>query len=147
MNAALQLIKGLPDDQEWLYGLFRSTMKQYIASAWGWDEQFQKESFNTSLSAANFRILTEFDTKIGGYHLSEKSDHIMLDMILVEPGRQRQGHGLFMMETIQQEARARKKPIQLSVLKTNPAIAFHKACGYITTETDSHSVKMQWHDY
>ena len=65
MNAPLQLVKGMPSDQEWLYSLFRSTMQQHIAIAWGWDEQFQKESFNTSLSAVNFKILTELGTKIG----------------------------------------------------------------------------------
>ena len=146
INAPLQLVKGMPSDQEWLYSLFRSTMQQHIAIAWGWDEQFQKESFNTSLSAVNFKILTELGTKIGGFHLSDKLDHIVLDMILVEPSMQRKGYGLFMMEAIKQESRAQKKPIRLSVLKSNPAIEFHKACGYGTTDSDSQSIKMQWQD-
>ncbi len=144
MNAPLQLIKGTPSDQDWLYSLFRSTMQQHITIAWGWDEQFQKESFNTSLPAANFKILTEKDKKIGGFYLSDKSDHIVLDMILVEPSLQRKGYGLFMMEAIKQESKSKKKPIRLSVLKSNPAIEFHKACGYATTDSDSQSVKMQW---
>ena len=145
MNASLQLVKGEPGDQEWLYRLFRSTMQEHIANAWGWDEQFQKESFNTSLPASNFQILTEFDNKIGGFHLSGKKDHILLDMILVEPNQQRRGHGRYMMDRIKQEANEQKKPIRLSVLKSNPAIEFHKACGYVTTESDFQSIKMQWH--
>jgi GNAT superfamily N-acetyltransferase len=145
MHASLQLIKGTPADQDWLYSLFRSTMQQHIASAWGWDEQFQKESFNTSLPASNFKLVTERDTKIGGFHLSEKSDHLILDMILVEPSRQRKGYGLFMMDHIKQAAIANGKPIRLSVLKSNLAIEFHKACGYVTTDSDSKSIKMQWH--
>lgn len=147
MNATLQLVKGTPADQDWLYSLFRSTMKQHIESAWGWDEQFQKESFNTSLPASGFKILTELGTKIGGFHLSNKSDHLVLDMILVEPSLQRKGYGRAMMESIKGEAKAQKKPIRLSVLKSNPAIKFHKACGYLTTDSDSQSVKMLWlHD-
>ena len=146
MNSALKLKKGAAADQDWLYLLFRSTMQQHIANAWGWDERFQKESFNTSLPAANFQILTEFDTKVGGFHLSDKSDHIALDMILVEPLFQRKGYGFFMMESIKKQASASKKPIKLSVLKTNPAIEFHKACGYVIIDSDSQSIKMQWQD-
>jgi ribosomal protein S18 acetylase RimI-like enzyme len=144
MTASPQLIKGTAADQDWLYSLFRATMRQYIADAWGWDEQFQKESFNTSLPASGFKILTERGTKLGGFHLSEKSDHLVLDMILVEPAQQRKGYGLLMMDHIKQMAIASEKPIRLSVLKSNLAIEFHKACGYVTTDSDSESIKMQW---
>ncbi len=144
MNTSMQFIGGTALDQEWLYSLFRTTMQKHIESAWGWDEPLQRISFNTSLPATHFKILLEDEIRIGGYHITTNSDHIVLDMILVEPQQQRKGYGQVMMEQIKREAFSKRRPIRLSVLSSNPAIEFHKSMGFEITNTDSKSVKMEW---
>jgi len=144
MNRSMQLRRGVTEDQDWLFNLFRLTMQNYIDKAWGWDELLQREGFITSLPARNFQILLCEEQRVGSFHLTEKEDHILLDMILVEPDRQRQGFGRHMMAHIKQKSSARGRPLRLSVLKTNPAVQFHLASGFQQTEEDAHSYRMTW---
>lgn len=144
MTADIQIRRGVTDDQDWLFELFRRTMQNYIDKAWGWDELLQREGFITSLPARNFQVLLYKQQRAGSYHLTEKSDHLILDMILVAPEYQRQGLGSFLMQRVQAKSRDSNKPVQLSVLKTNPAVQFHLASGFKLIDEDSHSARMLW---
>lgn len=144
MTQELQLRKGAVDDQDWLFDLFRLTMQNYIDKAWGWDELLQREGFITSLPVRNFQILLCDDQRVGSYHLTHRKDHLLLDMILVAPERQREGFGRYLMERIKENSRTRGLPVRLSVLKTNPAVQFHLASGFQLVEEDPHSFRMAW---
>lgn len=146
MTEKLEIRRGELEDQDWLFELFRSTMQNYIDVAWGWDELLQHEGFNTSLPAKNFRVLLSNGTRVGSYHCSEKPGYLLLDMILVDPAQQRRGYGRNMMDRVKEKSRLTHKPIHLSVLKTNPAVAFHMACGFEQIESDRHSLRMFWSD-
>jgi len=136
--------RGTIEDEDWLFELFRSTMQNFIDTAWGWDELLQREGFVTTLPAKQFQILEHEGSAIASYHLSDKGDHFILDMILVVPEVQRRGHGTRMLEQIKAISRNENKPVQLSVLKTNPAVAFHEQAGFRQIQTDEHSIRMQW---
>ncbi|MEX0965171.1 MAG: GNAT family N-acetyltransferase [Pseudohongiellaceae bacterium] len=141
---ALLMRRGSSQDEDWLFELFRATMQNYIDKAWGWDELFQREGFVTTLPAKQFQILESEGQAIASYHLSEKSEHLYLDMILVVPQKQRQGYGSRMLEQIKMQSRAQNKPIELSVLKTNPAVTFHAQAGFHLIHEDEHSCRMRW---
>lgn len=144
MSQKMKLRRGVIEDQDWLFDLFRTTMQDYIDIAWGWDELLQREGFTTSLPAKNFEILLCDGNRVGSYHLSEKPGYLLLDMILVAPGQQRSGYGTQMMDRVKARSRTTSKPIHLSVLKTNPAVAFHTAAGFEQIEEDRHSIRMIW---
>jgi len=144
MDQEMQLRRGDIDDQDWLFDLFRLTMQNYIDKAWGWDELLQREGFITSLPARNFQILLSANERVGSFHLTEKADHILLDMILVVPSRQRQGFGRYMMQHAKQKSLSSGRPLRLSVLKTNPAVHFHRAAGFPQIGEDAHSYQMAW---
>lgn len=135
---------GKASDEIWMFDLFRRTMQHYIEAAWGWDEQLQREGFLTSLPIRQFQLLESREQLMGGFHLSEKPDHFILDMILVEPAHQRQGWGTLMAAEIKRTAKRNRKPVRLSVLKTNPAVDFHYKLGFEEIEQDEHSIKMLW---
>ncbi len=119
-------------------------MRDYIDAAWGWEELLQKQGFITSLPAKDFSVLEVEGTPLGCIHISQKQDHLLVDMILVEPDFQRQGYGAELMLLAQNEAAQKKLPLHLSVLKTNPAVAFHVECGFSILEEDEHSYRMHW---
>ena len=146
MTRDIHLRRGEIADQDWLFDLFRRTMQNYIDKAWGWDELLQYQGFITSLPARNFQILIFEGERVGSFHLTDKPDHLLLDMILVVPARQRQGFGSFLMDCIKERSRHNAKPVHLSVLKTNPAVQFHRACGFTVLEEDTHSFRMAWPD-
>lgn len=143
-DLGMQIRRGSSADEDWLFTLFRNTMRHYIDSAWGWDELLQREGFATTLPARDFQILFSAGRPVACYHLKEKSDHLLLEMIMVEPAEQRKGFGHTMMAQIKTQARRQDKSICLSVLKTNPALRFHLAEGFETAEEDEHSLKMRW---
>lgn len=144
MTRDIHLRRGEIADQDWLFDLFRRTMQNYIDKAWGWDELLQYQGFITSLPARNFQVLISEGERVGSFHLTDKPDHLLLDMILVVPARQRQGFGSFLMDCIKERSRHSAKPVRLSVLKTNPAVQFHLACGFTVHEEDTHSFHMAW---
>ena len=136
--------RGSEKDEQWLFNLFKATMRDFIDAAWGWEELFQKEGFVTSLPAKNFQILEYEGAAIGCFHITAKEDHLVLDMILVAPEFQRQGFGSQLIALAFSDARKSGQPIRLSVIKTNPAVAFHKAHGFEVVEEDEHCYRMQW---
>ncbi len=144
MDQELSFRKGAVEDQDWLFDLFRRSMQNYIDKAWGWDELLQREGFITSLPVRNFQILLCNNERVGSYHLTQKKDHLLLDMILVVPERQREGFGRYLMERVKEYSKDRELPIRLSVLKTNPAVQFHLASGFTLVEEDPHSFRMAW---
>ena len=135
---------GTTNDEEWMFALFKRTMQHYIESAFGWDELLQKESFITALPIKQFQILALDNNPIGAYTISAKPDHLVLDMILVEPEFQGQGWGKSLLNRVKTESLKLNKPVQLSVLKSNPAIDFHLKEGFERFDSDSHSIKMLW---
>lgn len=139
-----QLRRGETNDENWLFELFKTTMQDYIDAAWGWEEMLQKEGFLTSLPARNFMVLHQENNSIGCIYLSEREDHFVLDMILVAPQWQRQGHGQRLIEWAKSRARENNQTIKLSVIRTNPAVEFHRINGFEIIDTDEHSLKMAW---
>ena len=93
MPEKVEFRNGNSQDQEWMFQLFRRTMRHYIETAWGWDETLQKESFIATLPIKQFLIITLDDVPIGGYHLSEKSDHMVFYCRLPQPAGLRRGEG------------------------------------------------------
>lgn len=135
---------GDASDESWLFNLFKTTMRDYIDAAWGWEELLQKEGFTTTLPAKNFSILENAEHPIGCIHISRKDEYLLVDMILVEPEYQQQGYGVELMRLAQKQAQDEELPLCLSVLKTNPAVNFHLKVGFKIKEEDEHSLRMEW---
>ena len=135
--------RGESRDEAWLFQLFKKTMQDQIDAAWGWEELLQKEGFTTSLRSRDFTILELGGLPVACMHLSNKPDHYYLDMILVEPSFQRRGIGSQLFTIARERAAKAGLSIQLSVLKTSPAVAFHKHLGFVVTAEDEHSFKMR----
>ncbi len=140
----LLMRRGSQQDEDWLFELFRTTMQNYIDKAWGWDELLQREGFVTTLPAKQFQILESNGQAIASFHLSENREHYLLDIILVVPSHPRRGHGSRMLDLMKETSRTTGKPIELSVLKANPAIEFHTRSGFQQIREDEHSVRMRW---
>ncbi|MFM1896458.1 MAG: hypothetical protein RLZZ385_1532 [Pseudomonadota bacterium] len=142
--ATLRLRKGAPHDDEWLFELFRDTMRDYIHQAWGWDEIFQREAFSTNLPGKHFHILEVDQRKTGAYSVFRKPDHLWLELILIEPAQQRAGHGSFLLETVKQQALRDRLPLKLTCLKCNPAAEFYRKREFVTTHDDPKRFHMEW---
>lgn len=143
----LHFRKAQPRDMNWAYRIFKSGMQSYITRTWGWNELFQEHSFFVNLPAASFviaSVATPADKRvdIGGYCLKQKTDHLYLEMLLVDPAWQRKGFGSAIMAEVMRQANTLKKPVRLSVLKINPASQFYQRLGFTVEFEDDIRYRM-----
>jgi len=138
--------KASQSDMGWAYETFRTTMKSYIEDTWGWDELFQQVGFAENLPSSSFTIAALNSVTIGTYSLTEKPDHLWLEILLILPDYQKQGLGTRILHTIQTEASLKQKPLRLSVLKVNPAREFYRRLGFEISGEDTWSYKLSWND-
>lgn len=132
----LQIRQANNDDAEWIYQLYRLTMKSYIEATWEWDEKVQSDGINTQLGIENFTVFSASDEIAGCYCLKDKGDHLWLHLILVKPHWQDQGVGRAAMEHIQSLAGDKDKPLRFRALKINPAAEFYRHIGYSQYDED-----------
>lgn len=140
----IRLRKGSSADNDWLFDLFRQTMREYIDQVWGWNEMFQREAFLTHLPGKAFQILELDGAKVGGYQLKDKSDHLWLEMILLYPALQRQGYGSLMLEQMKRDAVRAGLPLRLACLRCNPAWEFYQKQEFRIYDEDVNSFMMVW---
>lgn len=131
-------------DMDWLYDMFRTTMRQYIEATWGWDELFQHHGFHDNLPPSSFTVAMVNNVDAGACSVLQKRDCLWVEMVIVAPPYQRQGLGAALIQLAQQRARASEQPLRLSVLKVNPARQFYDRLGFRATEEDRWSLKMEW---
>lgn len=135
---------GRTSDRDWLYSLYSRTMRPYVEQVWGWDEDLQSRSFDEQLGAVSFRVVSVDGIGVGGYCLKRKDDEFWLDMILVEPTRQKDGIGRKLMELIHGQAKADNLPVRLCSMKINPATKFYRHLGYTEYKNDANLSYLEW---
>lgn len=140
-----QLINGKSSYRDWLYDLYKRTMKPSIEATWGWDEEFQSNGFNKNLKPTDWKIIKNDIEEIGGFVLSENNDHLWLEMIIIKPEYQHKGIGRSALVYMQSIAKEKSLPLRLSVIKANPVKPFYLKLGFTQYEEDYSFYKMQWH--
>ena len=75
------------------------------------------------------RIIVAGDTDIGCVTTLSRSDHLWVDQLYVAPAFQRKGIGSKVLRMVLAEAETAGLPVRLSVLATNPALAFYRSHG------------------
>lgn len=121
---------------DWAYQIFKRVMQSYIKKTWGWNELFQRHSFQENLPASGFTIISLSGVDIGGYCLKNKPDHLYLEMLLIDSEWQRKGYGTQVIQQLLLQAQAEGLPIKLSVLKNNPAFEFYQTLGFVVENED-----------
>ena len=136
------------EDHEWAYRIFRMCMEHYIRQTWGWDEVFQRQGFMENIAEAGFTMARYQGNDVGGYCLKERTDHLHLDIVLIDPRHQNRGLGTQIMRDLMQLSRHRGMPLQLHVLKTNTAaFRLYRKLGFEVFDEDTERHAMRWRDH
>lgn len=143
-DGILQYRKAEIEEMDWAYRLFKLNLQQFIADTWGWNEIFQRHSFMANLPASSFIIASLDAEDIGGYCLMHKTDHLILEMLLLAPQHQGKGFGSRMMQQVLEQSAQQNIPVMLSVLKNNPAHQFYRKLGFDVYAEDSFRYKMRF---
>jgi GNAT superfamily N-acetyltransferase len=122
------------EDYAFLHKLNRLAYEDLVKRQFGkWDDNSQKERFNSKLQHATFRIVELSERPIAAVWSSEHDDHIYLHELLVLPEFQNQGVGSQILHWEFDQAEAVRKPIRLHTLALNRSQVFFKRHGFIET--------------
>jgi len=124
-------------------------MRAYVEPLWGWNELQQDTLALEFLNhhKAIHEIALVLETPIGYLSYQNKAEALLLNKLHLHPDHQRQGHGRQIMLRLIQLAHASCKPIELSVLTTNPrARQFYERQGFVAVEATPQKVYMRRSD-
>lgn len=135
----IKLREATPLDYEFLYELHRESLKEYIDQTWGWDEAWQQAHFQENFDLSGKKIIECEGVRIGCIAVLDEGDHIFFSYIALKTAYQRQGIGTQLIEDVLASAAERKIPVNLKVLRMNPARALYERLGFkVTSTTDTH---------
>ena len=126
-------------DYDFIYKVKTTTLREYIAQTWGWNEADQQARFGALFDPAQWQVVQLDGRDIGVLCLEREEGGLFLANIEILPPFQNRGIGTRIIEDILASARRDCLPVRLQVLKVNPARRLYERLGFVVTgETDTH---------
>lgn len=133
----------IENDREFLFELRRITMREYVASTWGWDEAWQRRDFDARFNPAVQQVILAEEVPIGFVHVERKNNEILIADMQVVPSYQGRGIGTDVIRGILSEAKLSRLPVALQVLKVNErAVRLYGRLGFRVTREEPPNIHM-----
>jgi GNAT superfamily N-acetyltransferase len=133
-------------DRDFCIRVHHLAMRTYVEPLWGWDEARQDRLALEEIADrhAIHEIALVSATPIGYLSYQDLPDVLFLDTLFLHPDHQGRGRGSEIMARLIALAHSRGKPIELSVLTTNPrARAFYARLGFAAVAATAERVRMR----
>jgi ribosomal protein S18 acetylase RimI-like enzyme len=125
-------------DYDFIYGVARTTMHDYVARIWGWDEAFQSARFQEMFIADEWQLVTVDKRQAGCLNVQFRPLEIFLANIYLLPDYQRRGIGSSIIRNLLQIGVETGLPIRLNVLTSNhDAYRLYVRLGFHVVEESS----------
>lgn len=119
-----------PGDEPYLHWLEEACMRDYAVALWGsW-----RPRPADALILDEHRLIVADGEDAGCVSVTLRADHLWVNKLYVAPAYQKRGYGAFALRQVLGEAAAIGPPLRLSVLTTNPAVAFYRREGLVIYE-------------
>ena len=133
----LDFRQAAPGDSEWLFDTYRRTMKGFVTSAYGWDEDLQKAGFAKSLRQGSCQIVTWEHTRCGFVHWEVEPDLVWLRMLCIVPEMQNKSIGSATIAKVMTLSSYLQKQLYLNVFVCNrTAYDWYRRIGFVEIEND-----------
>jgi len=135
------LLPAVPEDIDFLYGLNRATLREYVVETWGrWDERWQEERYRQHFQPASCKIIVQEGHDVGVLASRKTETELVIVSIQLLPQHQGRGIGTSLIDVLFKEARDEGKRMTLQVLNVNDrARQLYERLGFSTVEeTDTH---------
>jgi ribosomal protein S18 acetylase RimI-like enzyme len=135
----ISLRQATQNDHDFLYGLVKTTMREYVEPIWGWDEEWQRAYFQEHFDPTQDQIIVLGGQDIGAISVEIRPEEHFLARLYLLPAYQRYGIGTHLVRSILDKAFAKGLTVTLQVLKGNPAKRLYERLGFAETEeTETH---------
>ncbi|MFM0082390.1 GNAT family N-acetyltransferase [Paraburkholderia sediminicola] len=127
----------VPGDSEWLFDTYRRTMKGFVTSAYGWDDDLQQAGFAKSLRQGSCQIVTWEGGRCGFVHWDVEPDLVWLRMLCIVPEMQNKSIGSAAIAKVMSLSSYLQKPLYLNVFICNrAAYDWYSRIGFVEIEND-----------
>jgi|SRR3989338_3702362 len=125
--------KSTNEDFDFVFELNKTNMRKYVEEIRGWNDKAEREDMKKKFTGGLDQIIQIDGKDAGVLRVLEDEKSTMLDHIELLPEFQNMGIG----KKIIKDLISKNKPVNLQVLKQNPAVRLYKELGFkITGETD-----------
>jgi SAM-dependent methyltransferase/ribosomal protein S18 acetylase RimI-like enzyme len=131
-------------DREFLFSLFRTTMREVIEQTWGWDEERQRADFDRRFEASSVWVVESGRRAAGTVWLEWKPDAVYVHELQIVPELQGQGIGTAVLEQVIAQGGQKALPVTLSVVRANPrAKRLYERMGFEVTGVEPPFIRMR----
>ncbi|HEX9275697.1 MAG TPA: GNAT family N-acetyltransferase [Casimicrobiaceae bacterium] len=134
------------EDEDFLFALHRSAMRDYVEATWGWDEGWQRQHFTTTYAPAQHAVIVRrgpVPRDIGRISLTRHWRKIFLRDIELVAAERNRGIGTAVIRALLELAKADGRAVELLVLKCNPAQRLYARLGFTVVADDGARLTMR----
>ena len=139
----IALREARPVDYGFARQLYRTTMRDRIEAAFGWDEYRQDMSFAQQFVLREVRVITLEGKDIGWIQTRAEGPVLNLFQFYIAPEFQNRGIGTLVLKRLMGEAKRRGKVIALSAMKGSPVIRLYQRHGFRSLHADAYKIYMR----
>ena len=137
LKEAVALRPGSVQDVDFAFRLYRDTMREYSAAYVLWDDAKQEANLAEQLRASDVSIITFHGSDVGWLALQENERSLFLGHFYIQSRFQRRGIGTELLRRLLDGAAAKRKSVELAVLKNNPARGLYGRVGFVVVGEDA----------
>nr|WP_290223303.1 GNAT family N-acetyltransferase [Trichocoleus desertorum] len=124
-------------DFDFLNKMHAACLREHVERIYPWNPDLFGETFNPRL----IQIILANQIEIGMFQLLQREGELYLSNLLILPRFQNCGLGTLILKNVLEQGQALNLPVQLQVLKQNPAKRLYDRLGFISLEeTKTHYI-------
>ncbi|SKD04471.1 GNAT family N-acetyltransferase [Paraburkholderia hospita] len=141
----LNFRQAVSSDLEWLFDMYKRTMRVLVSQVIGWDEDSQRAGFAKSVRQGACQIVRYEGKRCGFVHWEVEPDLVWLRMLCIVPDMQHKSIGSQVMAKVMSLSRHLQKPLHLHVFVCNrSAYAWYRKLGFVEIENDGRVCMMMF---
>jgi ribosomal protein S18 acetylase RimI-like enzyme len=131
-------------DRPFALGLYLATTEQVLRGTSGWDEGYTRARFRAVYRRKESWVLYDRAEDVGWLQLRPGQRRVILHQIHLLPSHRNRGLGTALLQELQEQAARRSKPVELWVLRPNPAVSLYRRLGFLIIGEDVRRLRMLW---
>lgn len=124
--------------------LYIDCMKPLLLELEAWNETELLSNFRGYYNVEEAQIVSLDGADVGWLQVSEDEQAIHLDQLYLLEGLRSRGIGSHLIRELCDAAMAKEKPVQLLLLRNNPALSLYQRLGFKIVGQEGHKLHMRW---
>jgi ribosomal protein S18 acetylase RimI-like enzyme len=137
LRSAVELRAAVASDFEFAFRVYRETMRIYSSRYITWDDEKQRKNLLHQWEQAEVSVTCLDGTDVGWVAIEKSAESWMIGHLYIGSQFQKRGIGTELLRRFIEEAHNAAKPLDLAVLKNNPAKRLYERVGFVVVDEDA----------